>query len=50
MSLLRDLGMNAIRLRVWVNPENDTDDVRVGVTKEMYCSKHGEPITWATVS
>ena len=28
MSLLRDLGMNAIRLRVWVNPENDTDDVR----------------------
>ncbi|WP_044161210.1 glycosyl hydrolase 53 family protein, partial [Bacteroides reticulotermitis] len=21
MSLLRDLGMNAIRLRVWVNPE-----------------------------
>ncbi|MDR0939331.1 MAG: arabinogalactan endo-1,4-beta-galactosidase [Mediterranea sp.] len=23
MSLLRDLGMNAIRLRVWVNPGND---------------------------
>lgn len=28
MSLLRDLGMNSIRLRVWVNPENDVDDVR----------------------
>lgn len=28
MGLLRDLGMNAIRLRVWVNPENDVDDVR----------------------
>ena len=25
MSLLRDLGMNAIRLRVWVNPENPTE-------------------------
>ena len=28
MSLLRDLGINAIRLRVWVNPENDTEDVK----------------------
>ena len=25
MSLLRDLGMNAIRLRVWVNPANPTE-------------------------
>jgi len=32
MSLLRDLGMNSIRLRVWVNPENgwcNADDVLV---------------------
>mgnify|MGYP002283746993 CR=1 FL=1 len=28
MSLLRDLGINAIRLRVWVNPENNTEDVK----------------------
>lgn len=25
MTLLRELGMNAIRLRVWVNPENPTE-------------------------
>lgn len=34
MSLLRDLGMNAIRLRVWVNPENDTEDVKGWCNKE----------------
>ena len=28
MCLLRDLGINAIRLRIWVNPENDTEDVK----------------------
>ena len=47
MSLLRDLGMNAIRLRVWVNPENPTEKkitYTVGVTKKMSYSKRGEHI------
>lgn len=47
MSLLRDLGINAIRLRVWVNPENDTEDVKAGAIRVTYCSKHGEHTIWA---
>ena len=27
MALLRDLGMNSIRLRVWVNPENGWNEI-----------------------
>ena len=36
MALLRDLGMNSIRLRVWVNPEDGWTE------RMMWWQKHGE--------
>lgn len=36
MALLRDLGMNSIRLRVWVNPEDGWNG------KMMWWQRHGE--------
>ena len=39
MSLLRDLGMNAIRLRVWVNPDQGWSEEEGFFNPEGWCDK-----------